>query len=55
MSQKLINLVKEWGKYGMFGLSGVSCLVIGELEKIKISSLISSIIAYLFLEYKEVL
>jgi hypothetical protein len=45
MSQKLLNSIKEWGRYGVFGVKGLI------LKQIKISSLKSFIIASLPLEW----
>ncbi len=42
MPQKSIkewNLIKESRKYGMFGVRGVQCLMMGEIKQIGISSL----------------
>jgi hypothetical protein len=49
MPQKLLNLIKECGRYGVFDVKGL------KLKQIKISSLKSLIIASLPLEYTKVL
>jgi hypothetical protein len=34
MSQKLLDLVKEWRSYGVFGVRELQCLVMGEFKQI---------------------
>jgi hypothetical protein len=51
--QKLFNPIKEWGKYGVFGVRVfIMALMMGELKQIKISNLKYFIVASLLLEYK---
>jgi hypothetical protein len=30
--QKFLNSIKEWGKYGVFGVKGVQCLMTAGLK-----------------------
>jgi hypothetical protein len=55
MSQRWLNLVKQWGKIWGVWWKGVQCWVMVELTQIKISSLKFWIVASLALGYKEVL
>jgi hypothetical protein len=53
--QRLLNFIKEWGKYGGVWCKEVQCLMMGELKQIRILSLIFWIVASLPPEYKELL